>query len=106
MWFPSYDLGPGGSILLSIFVASGVSLLVSLVAAWVFTRTILARVYSLECDVADLQDRHLRVVRKAAADKRWSGEDAIDQSLSDAVAEVQTAKPKGWAKWGSSKSSS
>jgi len=89
----------------SILFAFLVSLGTTIAACWVFTRTVLTRIYTLECDVADLQERHLRTVRKAAADKRWSGEEAIDESLNAALTETQAAKPKGWTKWGSSKSS-
>lgn len=85
---------------ISIFVAFGVSLLVAVAASWVFTRTVLARIYSLECDVADLQDRHLRTVRKAAADKRWSGEEELDEKIANALQPTETSKKKGWTKWG------
>jgi len=59
--------------------------------------------YQLSVDVADLQDRHLRSVRKAAAKERWDEDDQIDMKLEGLI--HPTAKPKGWTKWGSSRES-
>jgi len=63
---------------------------------WSFRR----RLYSLEVDVADLQERHLRSVRKAASKERWDQDDLLDEKIVGALA----VKPKSerWTKWPSS----
>lgn len=56
--------------------------------------------YNLSVDVADLQERHLRSVRKAAAKERWDERDEIDEKLLGAL--KGNTQPKGWTKWPSS----
>lgn len=91
---------------LSIGTALGVSSVVAVVLSWVFSRTIRTRIYSLECDVADLQDRHLRSVRKAGAIKRWDGEELLDGRIEELTTKAEVPKQKRWPKWGSSRNSS
>ena len=67
------------------------------------SKLICQRIYSLEVDFADLQDRHLRSVRKQAATARWDKDDALQTTISQNAS--PEAEKKGWNKWGSSKSS-
>lgn len=56
--------------------------------------------WNLSVDVADLQERHLRSVRKAAAKERWDTDEQLDEKI---VGALQPApKTKGWTKWPSS----
>jgi hypothetical protein len=68
--------------------------------AWALIGTVRKRTYSLEVDVADLQDRHLRQVRKAAAEKRWESEETIEDKIA-ALAVEPSPKKAGWKKWAS-----
>jgi len=56
--------------------------------------------YNLSVDVADLQERHLRAVRKAASKERWENESELDEKIVGALQSTQ--QPKGWTKWPSS----
>jgi len=91
---------------LSIGIAFGVSLIVAAIFSYAFTRLIRSRLYSLEVDVADLQDRYLRSIRKAAANKRWDGEEELDSKIAEAVLTPVAPAKKGWRKWGSRSESS
>lgn len=75
--------------------ASGLvgGLIVNYLFLWWFRRSL----YHLSVDVADLQERHLRAVRKAAAKERWEDQDEIDAKIAEAVTKQE--QPKGWTKW-------
>ena len=89
----------------SIIIGILTSVLSSGGLCWAFTWYSRQRLYSLECDMADLQDRQLRSVRKAAANKRWDGEEEFDSKLTSLL--QSTPEPaKRWKKWDSSRSSS
>ena len=53
--------------------------------------------WNLKVDVADLQERHLRAMRKAAAKERWDTQDEIDEKIVGALQSQPTKK--GWTKW-------
>lgn len=84
---------------LSLSVAVGAAS--AAVFAWVFSTEIRSRLYSLECDLADLQERHLRSVRKASILSRWDKEADVDEKISALVPQRETLKTKGWTKWAS-----
>lgn len=75
---------------------------------FVFGRLLSTRLFSLESDVADLQERHLRTVRKQAAKERWAGEESTDEKILALAVEPesQAVSKKEWKKWGSLKNSS
>jgi len=84
----------------SMLIDVGAGLVSATLFSYLFSRTILSRLYSCECDLADLQDRHLRTVRRAAAKDRWDAEDGVDEAIQANLGNLP--KPKGWTKWGSS----
>lgn len=84
-------------MILTILAASSAGLLSAWIFLFVFSSRIRSRLYSCECDLADLQDRHLRTVRRDAAKGRWDKEDELDLKIEAAI-----PKKKGWTKWPSS----
>jgi pyrroline-5-carboxylate reductase len=75
---------------LSIAIAFAVSGCSAALFSFLFSKLVHARLYSLECDVADLQDRHLRAVRKAGAVKRWDEEEELDEKIKEVVSKQGT----------------
>jgi len=68
--------------------------------SFLFTWNLRRNLYHMNVDVADLQERHLRSVRKAAANERWKVDDELDEKIVGALS--STSQPKGWKKWPSS----
>jgi len=83
-----------------IFSGSLAGILSASLFTFLFSSRIRSRLYGCECDLADLQDRHLRTVRREAAKERWDHEGLSDEQLKLALGEP--AKKKGWTKWPSS----
>ena len=67
--------------------------------AWVFSTEIRARLYALECDLADLQERHLKMVRKNSVNSRWDNEALVEERISALAPTSEPVKKKGWTKW-------
>lgn len=65
-----------------------------------------SRLYSLECDLADLQERHLTAVRRAAVNKRWQSDDQLDLAVEQAVNAAVAPEKGKWKKWASRQVSS
>lgn len=87
-------------MLWSILAGSLAGLLSATLFSLLFSSRIRFRLYSCECDLADLQDRHLRTVRREAAKERWDQDALTDEQLKLAVGDPP--KKKGWTKWPSS----
>jgi hypothetical protein len=98
------DTGRGLSRLFWMLIEIGVAFLVSLVTsalvALAFTRWYRGDLYSLRVDVADLQERHLRAVRKAASLTRWNAEDDLEEKL-EKLLPGEKPKTNRWQKWAS-----
>ena len=88
---------------LLVILAGGVA---SALFAWVFSTEIRSRLYSLECDLADLQERHLRSVRKASVITRWDKDEGLDEKIAALAPTAAEPKKEGWTKWASSRNSS
>lgn len=87
-------------MMISMALAITASVIVSLSVSWAFTRFLHSEIYSLKVDMADIQDRHLRSVRRAAANSRWSEQDELEDKLGSLLP-VKQPKVKRWEKWGS-----
>lgn len=68
--------------------------------------TLRTRLYSLEIDLAALQDSHLRSVRRAAIKSRWDKDGELDEQLEQIMSSQPQPKTKGWTKWGSKSANS
>lgn len=90
-------------MLYCILSGSVAGLLSAALFSLLFTSRIRSRLFNCECDLADLQDRHLRTVRRDAAKSRWDEEGLTDEQLK--LAMTDTPKKKGWTKWPSSAAS-
>lgn len=89
-------------MLLSIAAGFLAGIVSSVLFKFVFFKIDSSRLYSLECDVADLQDRHLRSVRKAGALKRWDEAEDVDAKIEEltlkgaAKTEPEKGRMKKW----------
>lgn len=91
---------------IELFLVILAGVLSAAVFAWVFSTEFRSRLYSLECDLADLQERHLRSVRKASITSRWDKEAELDEKIAGLTVNAAAAKKEGWTKWGSLRNSS
>ena len=73
--------------------------------SYVFSTETRTRLYALECDLADLQERHLKMVRKNSINSRWDKEADVDEKIEALAVPADAPKKEGWTKWGSSKNS-
>ena len=85
-----------------VFLVGGAS---AIIFSYVFHNDNRARLYALECDLADLQERHLKMVRKQSINSRWDKEAELDDKIGELAVSPEQPKREGWTKWGSSKSS-
>lgn len=89
---------------LELLLIFGLAIIGGGIGSFLSLWSIRRRTYSLECDVSDLQQRHLSAVRKAASRSRWDKDEALELAVETAVPEQP--KKEGWTKWGSSRNSS
>lgn len=87
-------------MILELLYAIGAGFLGGVLGYYAFSWMTRRLLYNLSVDVADLQERHLRAVRKAAAKERWDIDENVDANIAKALAD--TPKSKGWTKWPSS----
>jgi hypothetical protein len=89
-------------LILSFFV----SLFSALGFSFLFNRLVLTRLFSLEDQVAVLEERHLSAVRRASIKNRWDQQDLMDTNIEKLASEALNPKPERWKKWGSKSASS
>ena len=89
-----------------ILINALITILVSSLCGFVFYRTILVRLFSIEDQILVLQERHLSSVRRAAINKRWEAQDELDMGIEQIALKQAPPKAKGWKKWGSGSESS
>ena len=82
-----------------LLVNALITILVSALSGFVFYRTVLTRLFSIEDQILVLQERHLSTVRRAAINKRWEAQDELDANIEQIAAKAVTPTKKGWNKW-------
>ena len=84
-----------------ILINALITILVSALCGFVFYRTVLTRLFSIEDQILVLQERHLSTVRRAAINKRWEAQDELDRNIEQMAAKAVQPTNKGWKKWAS-----
>lgn len=90
---------------LELVLPSLAGVLSAILFAYLFFWKERARLYSLEEQVALLEQRHLSAVRRQAINKRWDEDESLDNAVELALGKATVPEKRKWKKWDSENSS-
>lgn len=90
---------------LELIVSTLVGSISAILFSYLFFWKERARLYSLEEQVALLEQRHLSSVRRQAINKRWDEDESLDNAVELAMGKATVPEKRKWTKWASENSS-